>query len=711
MMRAWLQRLLHRDRPEALAACALAIGARLEPVAALRRLAAEDPSLRVLAAVADRVAAGVALPEALARERLLTPRDAASIHGLPPETLSQALGQFAQRAESVPLGERLARWLPVWAVLAATVPSLAIGAAVALASGTAWGGLMLEFGYRTVPVGPVAAWSCQIAGIALAVTVVVLDWKILQALPFLRATTWFSLRLVRAAAFEDLLRRLRSGGDGIDHYEQWARVTGRRAELRRHLDASAGDATAALLAAGAIPRHADSRPDWETATQEAAKERSEASAAIAPWLAAVLVACGILGFVSWAGGPLAGLSISIHQHLKGVSAGWPVEMSEIAGAAVQGVIIAAAAVVITHVLSSLRATLALLAGPAPDWPLVADRLARAIERRDELGTALRGLRAVTRPQMRERIDAALDDDDPHVGARLARAGMAPATIAPVLTRADLRDLPALLRCSAERMDSKGARAALSQMILVGMLASVVALQQGLLQAPYLRRLKYKEDAMAGADLPMQLVEVGGALALVLLAAGIALAVAAMLGSRYGWWLVLGGWRRRARGLVLRRAMARSATEVEIATELGALLPAAAKGIDSAGARGDIAELIHGCGWNARTADELDTALAADLVARDRRHARVATGMRLALPVFLAVPVGLTAAGVTMITMGISGALRDRVPLGGPAFSPTIGAFMLQRWQHERADAVAEEVLDLERPLPAPRRGPAAKDSP
>ena len=51
-------------RAEALAAVALVIGARQEPVAALRRMAAEDSALSVLGILAQRCADGQALPDA-----------------------------------------------------------------------------------------------------------------------------------------------------------------------------------------------------------------------------------------------------------------------------------------------------------------------------------------------------------------------------------------------------------------------------------------------------------------------------------------------------------------------------------------------------------------------------------------------------------------------------------------------------------------------
>lgn len=285
-------------RAECLAATALVVGARLEPVAALRRLAAEDPALRRLARVAERLSTGLALPEALAACRLLSAAEARRLSAAGPEVLADGLTRLAQgRAEPVP-GEVLARWLPLWAVLVATVPSLLIGSVVALIAGSLYGGLWDALSLAPQPAAPAVWWFAQAAATLLAVAVLVAAVWILRRTPLWLATT-VSLALERAILLDELVHAARAGADGMRLYRRWAMLTGAGASVRHILERSGGDLATALVDLGVVPRDAARQPDWAAACAATRLARQQAAAVLTPWLTALLIVIGLAGFMSW----------------------------------------------------------------------------------------------------------------------------------------------------------------------------------------------------------------------------------------------------------------------------------------------------------------------------------------------------------------------------------------------------------------------------
>ncbi len=205
-------------RAEALAAVALVIGARQEPVAALRRMAAEDPALSVLGILAQRCADGQALPDALVASGLLARGDAARLSGLSPALMADELTRLAQRTVQVPTGEVLARWLPLWALLAATVPSLLLGVVVAVIGGALYGGIWHTLGMRSPTHGPAIWWFVQLAEVAIAALIVAGLWSLLRMIPYVRRITIFSMRLEKSVAVAELVRSARAGINSLPHF-------------------------------------------------------------------------------------------------------------------------------------------------------------------------------------------------------------------------------------------------------------------------------------------------------------------------------------------------------------------------------------------------------------------------------------------------------------------------------------------------------------
>jgi hypothetical protein len=299
-------------RAECLAATALVVGARLEPVAALRRLAAEDPGLRRLARVADRLSAGLALPEALAACRLLGAAEARRLSAAGPEALADGLTRLAQgRAEPVP-GELLARWLPLWAVLVATLPSLLIGSVVALIAGSLYGGLWDVLSLMPERAAPASWWFAQAGATLCAAAVLVAAVWILRRTPLWLATT-VSLALERAILLDELVHAARAGADGALLYRRWALLTGDGGSVRHILERSGGDIATALVDLGVVPRDAARQPDWAAACAATRLARRQAAEALTPWLTALLIVLGLAGFMTWGLSPFVPLYQMMRQ--------------------------------------------------------------------------------------------------------------------------------------------------------------------------------------------------------------------------------------------------------------------------------------------------------------------------------------------------------------------------------------------------------------
>jgi hypothetical protein len=299
-------------RAECLAATAMVVAARLEPVEALRRLASEDPGLRRLERVATRLAAGLALPEALAACRLLSAAEARRLAAAGPEALADRLTRLAQsHAEPVP-GELLARWLPLWAVLVATLPSLIIGSAVALIAGSLYGGLWDILSLMPHHAAPAAWWFAQAGATLCAVAILAAAIWTLRRTPLWLATT-VSLELERAILLDELVHAARAGADGTVLYRRWALLTGDGASVRHILERSGGDLATALVDLGVVPRDAARQPDWVAACAGTRLARRQAADAVTPWLTALLIVLGLAGFLTWGISPFVPMYQMIRQ--------------------------------------------------------------------------------------------------------------------------------------------------------------------------------------------------------------------------------------------------------------------------------------------------------------------------------------------------------------------------------------------------------------
>ncbi len=185
----WLGMGRRLGRAEVLAAVALVVGAGQEPIAAFRRFAHDDPDLGLLGDLAQQLEAGVALPDALVAARLLSRADAARLAALPPDVLASELTRCAHSTAWPPLGEVLARWFPVWAVIAATIPSLLLGAVVALVGGSLYAGVWRTLGLVESLQGPVLWWLVQLAEVAVALGAVSGAWALMGRIPWVRSLT------------------------------------------------------------------------------------------------------------------------------------------------------------------------------------------------------------------------------------------------------------------------------------------------------------------------------------------------------------------------------------------------------------------------------------------------------------------------------------------------------------------------------------------
>jgi len=696
---------LRRDRAAALAAVALVVGAGHEPVAALRALAAGDPGLGVLNALAARLHAGVPLANALVACRLFTSADAADLGLLPQDALTEALGQQAQQAARPRVVDALARWFPLWAVLAASVPCLAIGLVVRVVSGSDFGGAF-DF-YRWPYVAP-TPWWMQAAAVLVALTVVGLWWWLLRITPVLRLATVFSHAGERAAQTSALLWAARAGRADESAWHRWADWCG-DAHAREVAENAGGDAAAALVALGVLARRADGGLDWDDALADQQRARNRAADALQPLLLVTLAGLVVHGVVSWSTtGPSSGFDLG--SLLPGSS--WNGPLAHGLGSVLTLGISAIIAVIVVHVLALGLALLRLLAGAGRDWPLVADRVARAIERRDDPDVALRGLRLIVGRAMRRRLERALADREALPGRRLVAAGVVPAAQARTIAAAEGADLPALLYLAAAPVDDHGMRAAVIQ---GGLVALLIALIAGIVAPAYEQLMRSTTASGIGFEPALGMfsgqivglvsmgfadwISAGRTSALTLIAVMTLVVLVATIATRRGW---LGGWTTLTRGLVLRRLLAQGADEATCARVIGIGSTRGDARARAAAARGDLPALMAAVGWPVATPAALDRAINAGLIARDRRRAQAGLLVRLVLPMLTAVPVALVSIGVISGFMsverdGIARAQRGAELFGGAAQLPTT---MIIRYWVERSEDAGQAAVDLIRPPPA-----------
>ena len=686
-------------RAEALAAVALVIGARQEPVAALRRMAAEDPALSVLGALAQRCAAGMALPDALVASGLLAHAEAVHLSGLPPALMADELTRLAQRTVHVPTGEVLARWLPLWALLAATIPSLLLGAVVAVIGGALYGGIWHTLGMRSPTHGPAIWWGVQVAEVVTAALIVAGLWSLLRMIPYVRRITVFSMRLEKAVAVAELVRSARAGINSLPLFTAWAQRSGDPAAIRAALAACGGDVTATLMKLGVVSATVDGRPDWDRAIAETAHHRLHAAQTLAPWLLAITIFAGVYGFMSWEVDPVKGLLNLFFgfETLFYWVGNQPSQFKVITAQIFALIQMAGCAVLIAHMFLGFGWLMRWLSGPASDVQMVADRMARALDRRFDFDQILTGLRLTVEGPMRRRINAALAlTDETHPGARLVKAGIIPQVQAQALSTAEGADLPALLRSMSQSPNDYGLRAASSHAKCMLLIAVGLMMVQFYLFVGVIPKFKIMFDYMnmnyAGH---MQLAEWAVGLSMTMLILAAVGSAVVTWGNRRGWWIAGGSWSRLANGLVLRRMLAVGADEAALARSLSAISPGLSVRLASAAERGDLPELCAVAGWSVRSPAELEQALAAELIRRDRRRARLALTARLLLPFLVSLPVSLTAVCISLTL----GRIRDaQIQMaashsGGGNFNGGTASMAMIHWWSLRCEAQGDAVVE------------------
>ncbi len=679
-------------RAEALAAVALVIGARQEPVAALRRMAAEDPALSVLGALAQRCADGLALPDALVASGLLARGDAARLTGLSPALMADELTRLAQRTVQVSTGEVLARWLPLWALLAATIPSLLLGAVVAVIGGALYGGIWHTLGMRSPTHGPAIWWGVQVAEVAIAALIVGGLWSLLRMIPYVRRITVFSMRLEKAVAVAELMRSARAGINSLPHFTAWAQRSGDPVAVRAALAACGGDVTATLMKLGVVSATTDGRPDWDRAIAETAHHRLHAAQMLAPWLFAVTIFAGLNGFMSWEVEP-----INLIWNFYSWSASLPSQISVMVSQIFSWLKIAGGAVLVAHVFLCFGWLMRWLSGPASDVQMVADRMARALDRRFDFDQILIGLRLTVEGPMRRRIDAALAlTDETHPGARLVKAGIIPQVQAQALSTAEGADLSALLRSMSQSPNDYGLGAASSHAKCMLLIAVGLMMVQFYLFVGVIPKFKTMFDSLSmNYSGLMQLAEWAVGLSMTMLILAVVGSVVVTWGNRRGWWIAGGSWSRLANGLVLRRMLAVGADEAALARSLSAISPRLSVRLASAAERGDLPGLCAVAGWSVRSPAELEQALAAELIRRDRRRARLALTARLLLPFLVSLPVSLTAVCICLTL----GRIRDaQIQMaashsGGGNFNGGTASMALIHWWSLRCEAQGDAVVE------------------
>ena len=703
-------------RAECLSAVALVVGARMDPVKGLRSLVAQDPALARLGQVADRCASGMTLAAALRAGGLIRARDAEVLAGLPPDTLAAALQRLAYAHAQTYPDENWSRWFPVWVILAATVPSLAIAAVVAAVSGTLYGGLWQTLGFTLPVLESARGWFTQAAVVCAAVLIAAVGWTLLRELPRwlaflplqLRTLTRFSPRLAKAEATIDLLHALRAGRDPGRRFALWRRYSGDRKGVRQMAAACGGDAAATLVGLGVVPCTADGRADWDVALGEWEGHRARAAAALVPILVGLVAVAGLYGFLCWYTDPFSLLKAMWHALETAEQFDNPRENAPLALApAVELAVLLGLSAVLTivaHHLHMFAGVLRWLGGPASDWPLVADRVARALDAREDLDRVLAGLRlAVARP-MRRRLATALAHPDPHPGRRLAAAGVVPRAQATIVANADPADLPTLLRSAGAVPDDAPQRGLVSQAVVLLTLASLLTnLQEYLLQTilPKFHTMfdSLHQDFAAITTLSHWALRLVGITSAVL---AVAILLATIAG-RLGWGLAAGGWARLARGLVLRRLLAARSDETTIAQAIADLAPRRRARLAAAAHQGDLPGVLAAAGWPVDSPAALDRALADDCARRDRRRLRLTLLARLLLPVLVAVPVGLASSASWLAIVDLE---RTVASAGGSLQRPAGGAgggtpaMVLLHWATLRYERQGEDAIVMSREIRA-----------
>jgi hypothetical protein len=695
-------------RAEVLAAVALVVGARQEPITAFRRLAADDPDLGRLSDLAQHLATGVTLPDALVAMKFLSREDATRLALLPPATLAGELTRLAQSTAWPPLGEVLSRWLPVWVILVATIPSLLLGAIVAVVAGSLYGGIWHSLGFYEPVHGPAVWWLVQLAEAAVALGVVTGAWMLIRRIPVMRYLTVFSLDLNRAAALAALVRDARSGCDTWRTLTAWIRVSGDPAGVRAAVAQCGGDTTAALISLGVVPRDAQGRPDFEIALCETEAARNRSAESLAPWLIAVLVLAGLYGFLTWEMEP----NLRLLMWWNWDKFVWYFDLTMVALLGIQVLTIlkiAGFALLAAHGLLLLAWISRWISGSARDWPLVADRVARAMDRREDVRIVLQGLRLVVGAPMRRRLDIALSlGNEHHPGWLLARSGAVPQAQVEILTHSEAADVPTILRSLSETPDDQLLRSTASQAIALMFLVGLLTLLQFYLLETIFPKYKTMMDAfnMSGGriwGLSYWAAWLGVIGFCVFVAAGTWLALA----QRLGWWAAGGDWPRLARGLVLRRMLAAGASESTLATAVGAITPRLMIGCTAAAQRGDLPGVLAEAGWPVPSSAGLERAISADLLVRDRRKSRLALGCRLVMPFLAGLPICMTAMAVMMGLCSIQRSVIDIASSherGTTTFQggATPGMALLYWWgtrYAEQADAAVKRVHDDLHPDP------------
>jgi hypothetical protein len=689
-------------RAEALAAVALVVGAHQEPITAFRRLAVDDPDLRTLGDLAHQLEKGVALPDALVANRLLSREDATRLALLPPTTLADELTRLAQSTAWPPLGEVLARWFPVWVVLAATIPSLLLGAVVAVVGGSLYGGIWRTLGIVEPVHGPALWWLVQLAEVLVTLGIVAGVWMILRRIPVVRSLTIFSRHMNRASALATLVRDARSGSNTGRALKAWIRYCGDKATVRSVIAQCGGDTVAALMKLGVVPSDTHGRPDWDVALAETESIRNRSAQSLSPWLIAVLVLAGLYGFLTWELEP--DWRLLLWMYWSRFAYLFDMTVVDLLGTQAISILkIAGIALLTAHGLLVINGIGRWIGGPARDWPLVADRVARAMDRREDVCHVLLGLRLVVDAPMRHCLNIAIAlGNEHHPGWILSRSGAVPKSQAEILIHAETADIPTLLRSLSETPDDHLLRSTASQAIaLMSLVGLLTVLQLYLLVAVFPKYRTMFDQLHQYGGRASDLAIWATCLGLITCCVSVAWGLRIALGQRYGWWAAGGDWSRLARGLVLRRMLAAGAPERTIATSVGSLTPQLATGLTAAGQRGDLPGVLDEAGWPVQSPAALERALSADLIRRDRRKARIALTCRLVMPFLAGLPVCLIAMAVTMSLSYINRAWLDQASghRNGTSFfqgGATPGMALLYWWgtyYDAQADAAVQRVHD------------------
>lgn len=349
-------------------------------------------------------------------------------------------------------------------------------------------------------------------------------------------------------------------------------------------------------------------------------------------------------------------------------------------------VLGAGAVAIAALLLIPAWLLGRLSGAARDWPLVAERIAGALERREPLDEALGNLWLMVGGAMRARLDEAMALDEPSPGRRLAAAGVVPAAQAAAIAAAAPEDLPTLLRLSARDREDAPLRRLRGHATAVLLVIALFTLWQLSWSGPVLRMCNEMMPGDSAMENAMRLILVSQWIAIGCAAFGLVLALLWAGGRRLGWWEALAGWDRLARALVLRRLLAAGVREGACAEHLASLSPRLRPRLAAAGERGDLPALLAAAGWRAGTPEALDRAFAAALECRRRRSARGVLIVSLLLPLVIAVPVGLAGGGFMLAMSAVQApvtVLAGQSPGGGTGTpSAVLLHWLLQR--HEAA---------------------------